>query len=205
MRCKKSKRLISEDLDGRLSEGRRVRLQVHLDGCLDCRGYRARLEKIQAAAVLSASAGPGPDYFAASLNRLRTALAAEEAPRAGARDPFPAARHRLAWAGSASLALACVAVFFAFFRGRTPLEMVSLAYDEPLASFEHRLAESPEVAAEFDKSVRSAIQAADHTRAGEAAPLLADHALQFEGLTDEEALEFDTALQAELSRTQGKI
>jgi hypothetical protein len=205
MRCEKSKRLISEDLDGRLSEGPAGRLRAHLDGCLDCRGYRAGLEKIQAAAVRSAAAGPGPEYFAASMNRLRTALAAEEAPQAGTPAPFPGARRRLAWAGSASLAMAGAIVFFAFFRDRTPLEIYSLAYDEPLASFEHRLADSPDVAAEFDKSVRAAIQASDRTRAGDAAPLLIDHALEFESLSDEEAVELDSALQAELSRTQGKI
>lgn len=207
MRCERMKRRISEDLDGRLSGKGRVRLEAHLKHCGFCRAYRTGLEKIQAQANRPAGGGPGPEYFAASLVRLRSRLAAEAAPAARneRRAPAFAPHGRWAWAGAASLLLAAVAVFFSVSRTRTPLEFYSLAFDEPLASFEHRIADNPEVASDFDKAVRTSLQKSARSRHAEVEPFLADHVLQVESLTDDEVLEFDSALQSELSRTQGRI
>jgi hypothetical protein len=205
MRCERSKRLISDDLDGRLPAKERSRLETHRERCPGCRAYRAGLEKIQARAGRPAAEGPGPEYFAASLGRLRTALAAEAAFRGGRRAPHFAPQGRWAWAGAGSLLLAATAVFFAVSRTRTPQEIFSLAFDEPLASFEHRIADSPDVASDFDKAVRTSLRQSAVSRHTDVEPLLNDHALQVEDLTDDEALDLDTALRSELSRTQGRI
>jgi anti-sigma factor RsiW len=205
MRCEKSKRLISDELDCRLSAGRRGRLEAHLEVCPDCRAYRAGLAKIQARAGRPAAEGPGPEYFAASLGRLRAALAAEAATAGGYRKPHFAPQGRWAWAGAGSLLLAAVAVFFAVSRTRTPQELFSLAFDEPLASFEHRIADNPDVASDFANAVQTSLKQSAVSKHADVLPLLNDHALQVESLTDDEVLDLDTALRSELSRTQGRI
>jgi hypothetical protein len=205
MRCEKSKRLISEDLDGRLPVKERSRLEAHRERCPDCRAYGAGLEKIQARAGRPAAEGPGPEYFAASLGRLRIALAAEAAAPGGYRKPHFAPQGRWAWAGAGSLLLAAAAVFFAVSRTRTPQEIFSLAFDEPLASFEYRIADSPDVASDFAKAVQTSLRQSAVSKHADVEPLLNDHALQVESLTDDEVLDLDTALRSELSRTQGRI
>jgi len=207
MRCEKTKRRISECLDGRLSGKDRIRLESHLGVCPDCRAYKAGLETIQAKASSLAAAGPGPEYFAASLGRLRAALTSESAAASHARRQSPhfAPRGRWAWAGAGSLFLAAVTVFFAVSRSRTPLEMFSLAFDEPLASFEHRISDSPDVAADFDLAVRSSLRQSARSGHADVEPFLSDHVLQVESLTDDEVLDLDSAIQSELSRAQGRI
>ena len=46
MRCQRIERSISELLDGRLSERRKIALDKHLSGCLSCRLYKGRLEML---------------------------------------------------------------------------------------------------------------------------------------------------------------
>jgi len=46
MRCAKSKKLISEFIDGELDAARGSRLQRHLDSCPDCRKFKCEFEKI---------------------------------------------------------------------------------------------------------------------------------------------------------------
>jgi len=46
MRCAKSKKLISEFIDGELDAARGSRLQRHLDSCPDCRKFKREFEKI---------------------------------------------------------------------------------------------------------------------------------------------------------------
>ena len=186
MRCEKSKRLISEDLDGRLPERKRSRLEAHLGVCPDCRAYRAGLETIQIRSRRMAAEGPGPEYFAASLGRLRSALVAEAAaaPPVRKQTRHFAPQGRWAWAGAGSLLLAAGVLFFAVSRTRSPLEFFSLA---------------------FDKAVRTSLWQSARSRHADVAPFLADHVLPLESLTDDEVLDLDTALQSEISRAQGRI
>jgi hypothetical protein len=154
-----------------------------------------------------AAEGPGPEYFAASLGRLRSALVAEAAaaPPVRKQTRHFAPQGRWAWAGAGSLLLAAGVVFFAVSRTRSPLEFFSLTFDEPLASFEHRIADSPDVASDFDKAVRTSLWQSARSRHADVAPFLADHVLPLESLTDDEVLDLDTALQSEISRAQGRI
>ncbi len=204
MRCEKSKRRISDDLDGRLSGKDKVRLDAHLKSCAGCRGYRTGLEKIQEEALRTADQGPGPAYFAAALVRLRLKLAAE-APPAGSRAPVFAPRLRWAWAGAGSLLLAAVVVFFSVSRTRLPQELYAWSFDEPLASFEHQIADNPELASDFDKAVRMSLRDSVQARHADVEPLLADHSLLVESLTEDEIAALDTALQSEISRAHGRI
>ena len=207
MRCDKAKRRTSDDLDGRLSGKSRIRLEAHMRECGSCRAYRAALERIQSQAVRMRDSGPGPEYFAASLVRLRAKLTAEAAPSArfGRQPEVFVPRARWAWAGAASLLLAAAALFFIFSRTRSPQELYSLALDEPLASFEHRIADSPEWAGDFDKAVRASLRESTRARHADVEPFLSDHTLLVESLTDEEARAVDAALQTEISRNQGRI
>jgi hypothetical protein len=207
MRCEKAKHWISEALDGRLPEKDRMSLDAHLRACAGCRAYEAGLEKIQREAVRTMDKAPGPDYFAASLARLRSKLAAEAAaaPRNEHRAPAWAASGRWAWAGAGSLLIAVLAVFFAVSRPRPPQEFYPVAFDEPLASFEHQIADNPEVAADFEKAVRTSLRETAPAKHSDVEPLLADHTMLVEGLTDDEVLAFDTAVRSEISHAQGRI
>jgi len=207
MRCEKVKRWISEALDGRLSEKKRFRLDAHLEDCPICRSYKTGLERVQKEAGLARDKGPGPEYFAASLIRLRSRLKAEDAAALPIERHAPAfsPRGRWAWAGAASLLFAAAGIFFISSRTRLPQELYSPAMDEPLASFEHQISDNPDVASEFDQAVRKSLRETAGIRHADVEPLLADHTMLVESLTDEEIQAFDTALQKEISRTQGRI
>ncbi|MGD0782195.1 MAG: zf-HC2 domain-containing protein [Candidatus Aminicenantales bacterium] len=207
MRCEKSKRWISEDLDGRLSGKDKARLDAHVEDCPGCRAYRTALERIQGAALRTVDQGPGPAYFAAALVRLRSELSAEAASAspAGRRAPAFVPRVRWAWAGAGSLLLAATVVFFSVSRTRLPQDLYALAFDEPLASFEHQIADSPELASDFDRAVRMSLRDSVQARPADVEPLLTDHNLLVESLTEDEIAPFDTALQSEITRTHGRI
>jgi len=207
MRCEKAKRWISDALDGRLSEKKRFRLGAHLEECPICRSYKTGLERVQEEAILARDKGPGPEYFAASLIRLRVRLKAEDAATLPIERPAPAfsPRGRWVWASAASVIFAAAGIFFISSRTRPPQELYSLAFDEPLASFEHQIADSPEVASDFEKAVRKSLRETAGIRHADVDPLLADHTMLVESLTEEEIQAFDAAIQKEISRTQGRI
>jgi anti-sigma factor RsiW len=207
MRCEKAKRWISEVLDGRLSEKKRFRLDAHLENCSICRSYKTGLERVQREAILAGDKGPGPEYFAALLIRLRARLKAEDAAALPIERHAPAffPRGRWAWAGAASLLFAAAGIFFISSRTRLPQESYWPAFDEPLASFEHQISDNPEVAAEFDQAVRKSLRETAGIRHADVEPLLADHTMLVESLTEEEIQAFDAALQKEISGTQGRI
>jgi anti-sigma factor RsiW len=206
MRCEKMKRRISDALDGRLSERERLSLDEHLKICPGCSAYIGGLEKIQKAAE-AAVPGPGPEFFDASLARLKSRLKAETVPivPTGRSNPLSLPRGRWAWAGAVSFFAVALVIFFMVPRIRTAGEAYPLAFDEPLGSFDGQIADNLEVAAEFEKVVRTSLRETAGSRHADIEPLLADHTMLVESLTDDELQALDAALKKEISVKQGRI
>ena len=75
MGCERFRVLISDEVDGALSDGQRQRLGAHVEGCPACREYRRTLLRLQAESRRDEASPPAADYYerfsAAVESRLR--------------------------------------------------------------------------------------------------------------------------------------
>jgi hypothetical protein len=75
MRCRRFRRWLSDDIDGRLPDREKKRLEFHLDVCSACRAYQKDLARLQAECGSIDGEPVGTDYFekfaAAVETRLR--------------------------------------------------------------------------------------------------------------------------------------
>lgn len=200
MRCKTFEHRISDGLDGRLSDKRRRRLDSHLAGCAKCRAYKSGLEKIQAVSRAPVEAGLSPEDFARSLSRLKTALQTRAGEDFGKSRWAPGffGPARWAWTGGAAVLLLAAGLYFWPLRGLAPQDIYLFAETEALASFNLSMAEDPDLAEAMGSAVQSSlIKAGDETRL-DVEPLIADHTLFVESLTDDEVDLLEAVLWEEI-------
>ncbi len=200
MRCKKIEHLISDGLDGRLSEKKRRRLDFHLTGCGPCQAYKSSLEKIQAVSMVPVEPVPSPEDFARSLSRLKTALQTRAGGDFGKSRWAPGffGPARWAWAGSAGILLLAGGIFFWPLRGRAPQDIFLFAETEALTSFSTSMVEDPDLAEAMGSAIQSSlVRTGDETRQ-DVDPLIADHSLFVESLTDDEVELLESLLREEI-------
>lgn len=157
MTCRTAERWVSEDLDGRLSPGAKIRLARHLASCADCRAYRGRLEIIQreARGILNPvlQEGHGDDWE----NRLRARLEAV-AGSGGTSAPECAPRPawKWAWAGTSAVFLAVLA--FLFLTPRRPVEEWPAFYPGDAEVYlENEMARNPALAENINRILAESI------------------------------------------------
>jgi anti-sigma factor RsiW len=197
MRCATARKRLSDALDGVLPSDRKGRLEAHLRTCESCRIYREGLDRIQAGSRL-------PDErpresWAAFEKSLGAKLAAAEAGKRAVDVPF-AARRRWAWAASAALVLAGLAVWYALQRPGTALTETWAAYDDVLDPLVQAADANPELAGRVDREVRALIEDLTPVPDAEAAVLPAADPLFWMGLSDEDLRAIVTELEAETGR-----
>lgn len=193
MRCRRAEKLISEDLDSRLSPGRAKDLEAHLVGCLSCRSYRARLEVIQKGALGGVEPSVEPGYWDGLSARIRARL--EPAARPAGR-PWPLRARRRAWL-AVPAAAAAVLVSLQLFRPRPPSVAEFLGPQARFESAALALLEDQGLEGEFDSLVAADLREATGSLSVYELPYLADDPAFWEGLTDEEARLLDRELAGE--------
>jgi predicted anti-sigma-YlaC factor YlaD len=196
MRCAMIKKWLSDELDGALSPKRKIRLEVHLRECRDCRGYRADLASIQAGTPPAADRSP--EYWADFEKRLESGLAGVEPVQRPYSVPLFAGR-RWAWAAAGFLIMAAVGIHFAVRRPVGALETAWVPYEDPLARLLLEAEVNPEVEELVNRELLTSIaDAAPDTDEEYAVPIASDP-LFWEGLSEEE-LEY---IAVELERETG--
>ena len=92
MRCRAVRRLISDEIDGRLAPRKRRSFEKHLAACLSCREYGERLRNLQAKSARTGAPAVPAGYWEGSIARLREKLETvrtETWGRARIRRPVP--------------------------------------------------------------------------------------------------------------------
>ena len=74
MRCRRVERLLSDYIDGCLSESQRIIIEEHLKGCSLCRASLKRLEDTLALIKIKAAESPSEAYWNRFWPRLRSRL-----------------------------------------------------------------------------------------------------------------------------------
>jgi hypothetical protein len=148
MKCRRSQRWLSDDIDGRLTDKKKRRLESHLGVCPACRAYRKDLARLQVE-YRSVEAEPlAEDYFDRFTVAVETRLRRENMI-AGRRGPFP---QRWSWAWiSVPLALAFV-LGLVFFRSRgEDVREEIFSFEACLERVFQEIGGDDEVAADFSR------------------------------------------------------
>jgi predicted anti-sigma-YlaC factor YlaD len=162
MKCERARKLISDDIDGRLSGKRAEALERHIQSCAACRAYRGDVAIIQA----RSKAQPAPSLSPEDWARIERDLERElgRAPRARYRTAlFPGIRLRLAWVGAAVLLVGAM-VFYLTKSGSAGLDAAFLSYEGSLGRIYGETRDDPELADSFNRLVLADI--GDTIRAG---------------------------------------
>jgi len=195
MNCRKCERLISDSLDGRLSESVARDLDAHLAGCAFCRAYRARLDRIQKeAAALGETRVPAGywDDFSARLSaRLEPAVSPERRGR------FPLRGWRWAWLAVPAAAAGLV-VFLLVFRPNPASVADHFGSEERLDAASLASLEGTELAGHLDEVIRAAIQEETGFLSADELPAYADDPIFWDNLTDDEVALLDREIAKEL-------
>ncbi len=183
MRCPTARRRLSDALDGTLPARRRARLEAHLQGCPDCRAYRARIGLLQDRAKLA------DERPAGSWAEFEKAVAAK-IDAAGERrrpaDTAAAVRRSWAWAVAAASVLVGLSAWYLLQRpGRLPVETWT-AYEDVLDPLTVAAEGDHELAARVDREVVAQIEDLTPAPDAEALVLPAADPLFWEGLSDDE-------------------
>ncbi len=195
MNCRKSEGLISDALDGRLSESAARDLEAHLAGCASCRAYRARLDRIQKEAAAPGEpripAGYWDDFSARLSARLEPAATGER------RERFPLRGWRWAWIAVPAAAAGLV-VFLQVFRPNPTSVADVFGSDERLDAAGLASLEGTELAGHLDETILAAIQEETGFLSADELPAYADDPVIWENLTDDEVALLDGEIAKEL-------
>jgi hypothetical protein len=154
MKCKRSQRWSSDEIDGALPEKRKRKLESHLAVCSTCRAYHQDLLRLQARSR-SVQAGPlSPDYFenfaAAVATKLRTAR-----PTPGRKGPFPMS---LKWAWLAvPLAIAVVLGIVLFHKGGKVARDDIFSFEACLDRVFQEIGDDDAAAADFNRLLSGSV------------------------------------------------
>lgn len=148
MRCRRFRRWLSDDIDGRLPGKKKRRLESHLEVCSACRAYQEDLARLQAECGSIDEEPVGTDYFerftAAVETRLRQENISDRRRRPVVR------RWRWAWI-SVPLILALV-LGLVFFRNRgEDVRGEIFSFEACLQRVYQEIGEDDEFAADFSR------------------------------------------------------
>ncbi len=193
MRCRKARKLLSDELDGALVPRRGDRLGAHLRSCPACREYRLDLGRIRGALAPPAERPDG--YWAGFEMRLEAKLDREGRGGGPARAPFPA-RRRPALAAAALGLVAILALWLVRTDRQAPGMTAGWFPDiDPLAPLLLEAEADPELGRAVDREIRASIE--ELAPGPDAAVLRAADPLFWQGLSEEELGEIVAGLERE--------
>jgi anti-sigma factor RsiW len=194
MRCFTARRRLSDELDGALRPGRKLRLEAHLQTCPACRAYGRGLARIQAHGRPAGERAPEEwTSFERSLEARLDALepGARPVPR-----PF-AVRPRWAWAVPAAMVLAAAAAWYALGPSGTPAVETWAGYDDVLDPLMAAAEADGDLAGRIDREVGVMIDEMAPAPDAEAVVLRAADPLFWEGLSDDDLRAIISGLEQE--------
>ena len=197
MRCRRSRRFISDKLDGALRPRLGRALEAHLERCPDCRAHERTLRRLDSGASRAGRLDFTPEAGEEFLRRLERRLD-RVTPRA---EPAAASSRKRAWVwGSAGLAAAAGLLAWLVLPRPVPRpDIYALSDTEPFSGVVGQFSQSPGLEDSFNDLLLESID--DSLAAGEeyqANPL--DNPLLWEGVSKEEIKQLEESISAESAR-----
>lgn len=201
MRCRAARRLISDEIDGRLAPRKRLSFEKHLAACLSCREYGERLRNLQVNSARTGTPAVPSGYWEGSIARLREKLETVRTETGGSeriRRPAPAAFPRWAWAGAATLIGAAVGLYFVLGPSNKMLERFPLSHEEAAGRLVAMLGDDEALEAEFADLIQASILENSGDEVRDSRLLLYGDSRFLDGLSEAELLRLDQHLAREL-------
>jgi hypothetical protein len=198
MKCKRAEKWISDRMDGGLSGRRRRILDSHLGECERCRGYRRRLERIQAVAKNLPEPILSPERWENSLSRLESRIRAAGSENRPRRAGFSRLARRWALAGAGLLLIGAVVLYLALVRPPAPGEIYSFSFEDSLNRISSQIGDDAELESRFAASLRKSIAEHAEPASDETKHLLYGDSLFVASLSDEEIEILGEAIEKDL-------
>ena len=160
MNCNKSKRWISDALDGVLSAPEMVRLDRHLQTCKTCCAYQKNLEVLRIRARELRDAGVDPQHMLDLQLRLKTQLSAPALHTPKPFRFFGAGPVRWGWGAAAAAVVTAVLILLFIPRGIPVPGEESLAFslEESLSQIYAEIGEDVELERSFDQLLEATVR-----------------------------------------------
>lgn len=201
MRCRGIRRLISDEIDGSLSPGKRDRLIKHLAACRPCREYGDWLRSFSSRGVQAGGPAVPPGYWESSLARLREKLAAlpevksEEARRPSLRVPGL----RWAWAAATpALLVVAAGIYLALSPSGTPLEQLPLSQEDAAGRLVAMIGSDEALESDFSALIQASLVENSGEPEKDTRRFLYGDSRFLDGLTEDELRRLESHLDKEL-------
>jgi hypothetical protein len=201
MRCLAVRRLISDEIDGRLAPRKRRSFEKHLAACLSCREYGKRLRNLQANSAPTGAPAVPAGYWEGSIARLKEKIEtvrSETREREPIRKPAKVVFPRWAWAGAAALIFAGVGLYFVLGPSNKMLDRFPLGHEEAAGRLVAMLGDDEDLEAEFADLIQASILENSGEETEDTRLLLYGDSRFLDGLSEEELLRLETHLDREL-------
>ncbi len=202
MRCRKSERLISDEIDGSLPAGKKAGLEKHLRSCRSCREYRVWHLGLKEKTARIGSPAVEAGYWEGSLSRLREALeslpeASGSRERARDRGAF-APSLRWAWGAAPALLVAAAAAYLSLVPPRGPVGPMPLNHEDGAGRVVALIGNDESLEAEFSDLIQAEILENRGEPEKDVTRLIYGASRFLDGLSEEELQTLETRLAAEL-------
>lgn len=184
MNCKKIRKYLSDQMDGRLEEKSQKILKSHLEKCTSCRAYQRSLEKIQMEISSFKKPELAPGYWKDFHFRLKTKLQSLE-PEKRTFSPFILGR-KWAWTTAAVIVAVALGVFLLFFQAKKSQEIYVFSFEDSLEHIFQEIGDNQELANLFNLVILASIEENLGPSPLETKANLYDDPFFWESLTEEE-------------------
>lgn len=192
MDCTKIEKLLSDRIDGTLSERKTRAIKAHLEKCASCRSYVVSIEKIQDEARSLERPEVSENFWEGFAQRLKSNL---ESLRKKERRPF-VLNWSWVWSGAALLTVVAVGLYLLLFQSPQPQEMYVFSLENSLAGIYQEIGDDSELEELFNSILVESIDEYLEDSEWRERPDYLENLLLWEDLTEEE-IEF---LESEIKK-----
>ncbi len=184
MRCRKIEKLLSDNIDGELTEKKNKILEMHLRKCSSCNSYAENIERLHKQAKNLERLEISPVYWEEFTSRIKTEISyAQQEKMRGS--PL-LLRWKWIWAGTALLFVIVVGLFLYLAQNKTPQEVYVFSFESSLAKIYQEIGSDPELEELFNSVILASIgEILGDSEWGER-PDFYENLILWENLTEEE-------------------
>ncbi len=184
MRCRKIEKLLSDNIDGELSEKKNKILKTHIRKCSLCSLYAENIERLHKQAKNLERLEVSPVYWEEFTSRIKTEISyAQQEKMRGS--PL-LLRWKWAWAGAALLFVIVVGLFFYLTQNKTPQEAYVFSFESSLVKIYQEIGSDQELEQLFNSVILASIGETLEDSGWDERPDFYENLILWENLTEEE-------------------
>ncbi len=184
MRHKEIEKLLSNNIDGELSEKKKKILEAHLRMCSSCSSYAENIERIHKEAKSLKKLEVSPVHWEEFTSRIKTEISSVQQEKLRGAPLF--LRWKWAWAGAAMLIVIIVGLFLYIIQNKTLREVYVFSFESSLAKIYQEIGSDQELEQLFNSVILASIgETLEDSGWGER-PDFYENLILWENLTEEE-------------------